>query len=426
MSLTLKALVFQSFGSVGPALNFVAILPLMTIFAGSALPIATFIAFLISFISFIPTLIFSGSHADGTGYVSYVGESMGRKSQIFTGFLYIFYSSIVMPSILMFGSFFLISYYVASGVKIFEFFVSLIMLCFLLILLGGQRKFTQHFITSFGIIEIISVTILAIFLIREGTFSSLNFKPYVLLGSNFWEAVILGVLMFSGSGSSIFLSKQWKSNSSRFRSTLVAAYILVGAIMVISSVAVVVFMGKNIVAYGSDPVLLLTMSEKDFSAIVPPFIIALLLLSGFNLMLSYSNALLNMVENFQAKYSRESWIIDKNKRPLVLAGVWFIILVAFIFTEGYYSGFIIVAEVVSLCYVVIHGITGFAFFNSRRRKMYIRSLGLLSMILLGIALFGSLENSSTGFAVTLLIFIFLLLISMTLAIFIGRNSTNVV
>lgn len=425
MVLRFRSLIFQSLGSVGPALNFVAVLPIMSIFSGSALPLATSIAFFISFVTFIPVLIFSASSREGTGYVAYVAESCGRKMQLYTGFVYIFYSSIVMPSILMFASFFVISYYFSTQVTAYEFIFSLLMLFFLLSLIRGKRRFTQHFITSFGIVEFACVIILSIIFIKIGNLSFLKITGNTILTSNFWEAVILGILMFSGSGSSIFLSRKWEGKLINFRSTLIISYMIIGMLMVSSSVAVVVFMGKSLDAYGSNPVIMLKMSGKYISAIAPPLIIGLLIVSGFNLMLSYSNALLNMLENFQSEYISLAPRIKKAIFPYLLALSWIVVLSIFTLSTGYYTGFIILVEVVSLCYIIVHALTGLSLFRSHKRKMSYRIIGLISIVLLGIALLGSIENSSSVFPVTIAIFLSILGVSSILVLFVKRFTHRV-
>ena len=425
MVLRFRSLIFQSFGSVGPALNFVAVLPVMAIFSGSALPLATLIAFFISFVTFIPVLIFSGSNREGTGYAAYVGESMGLRSQLYTGFMYILYSSIVMPSILMFSSFFVVSYYFSTDVTVYEFLFSLLILIFLVSLIRGKRKFTQHFITSFGVVEIVCVIVLSILFIRAGNSVFLKITGNVILTPNFWEAVVLGILMFSGSGSSIFLSRKWGGDLAKFRSTLIISYALIGALMVLSSVAVVVFIGHYLDAYGSDPVIMLTMSGKYISSMAPPLITGLLIVSGFNLMLSYSNALLNMHENFQSSYIHRIPKIRKGLFPYVLALSWIVVLSIFTLTEGYYTGFIILVEVVSLCYIIVHGITGFSLFGSYKRKVNARMVGLLSVLLLGIAFVGSVENSSSVFSVTLAIFLSILTSSGILAMYFRKYTPSI-
>ena len=73
-----RHIIFQSFSSIGPMLDFVALLPVMGIFAGIYLPEATIVAFLISVVTLIPVIGFSSRIFSNQGYVSYVSESLGK------------------------------------------------------------------------------------------------------------------------------------------------------------------------------------------------------------------------------------------------------------------------------------------------------------------------------------------------------------
>ena len=128
-------------------------------------------------------------------------------------------------------------------------------------------------------------------------------------------------------------------------------------------------------------------------------------------MLSYSHALLNMYENFQNSVLKKIKYTDARTffAMLLLADIG--ILLFSRATIGFYSAFVLLAELVSLCYVVVHLIVGASLLSSNRFRMEIRIIGFLSISLLLIAMIGSLLNSSAFFYITIGLFLLILLFS---------------
>ncbi len=416
-------IIFQSLGSVGPFLNFIALFPLMALLCGSDLPYATIVAFLIGFASFIPILLFSKDHRDGTGYASYTGESFGTKSQLFVGVSYLFYSALVIPNILMFSSFFLISFIYGANLTL-EFLFSSALLLILFVLIKRGRMVVQSYISFLGIAEVMGLGIIFAFFILTGN-SNLSYNSQTgLANSNFWESVLIGILMFSGSGSSIFLSKAWNGNGSEFRKSLMMAYVIVGVLMILSSLSVVRFLGSNTAAYGNNPDILLTIVSSHLTSYASAFIMILFMLSAFNLMLSYSNAFLLMFNNFERKFfSNPGKINSRNIFNSILILSLFSLSISLL-TTGFYISFIILAEVVSMCYVIVHGISSLSMSISKTRSLKERMMAFVSLTLLVIALGASMENSSIGFDYTLTIFILIMVVSFVISNGIIKKREN--
>ena len=242
-----------------------------------------------------------------------------------------------------------------------------------------------------------------------------------VFSGNFWEGVLIGVLMFSGSGSGIFLFNRSGVPSSRLNRTLIVSYIITGIIMIFAAYALTVFLGSNINSYSLNPVILLKILGSDMGSIVPLLLLALLLLSSYNLMLSYSHALMNMYENFQGRILRKIKYVKSGKFITILLAVDVSIILISRSTIGFYNAFVVIAEVVSLSYVIVHLIVGISLFNSSKFSRGIRSVGLLSVTLLFIAMIGSLINSSSLFYLTILSFIIIILISIFGTIHISKD-----
>ncbi len=421
MNFSFRQLTFQSFGSVGPALNFVALLPLIAYFSGTMMTLVVVIAFLISFISFMPIIFFSSRISDGSGYSAYAMYSLGLRVAIFTGLVYIMYSFLVIPNIIMFSSFFVQSFIISVNKIFFDIIFAAILLLLLAFPLLKRRNLAISVITAIGMIEILGILVLSIAMIIMRSHSAVSTVSTSVFSGNFWEGVLIGVLMFSGSGSGIFLFNRSGVPSSRLNRTLIVSYIITGIIMIFAAYALTVFLGSNINSYSLNPVILLKILGSDMGSIVPLLLLALLLLSSYNLMLSYSHALMNMYENFQGRILSKIKYVKSGKFIAILLAVDISIILISRSTIGFYNAFVVIAEVVSLSYVIVHLIVGISLFNSSKFSRGIRSVGLLSVTLLFIAMIGSLINSSSLFYLTILSFIIIILISIFGTIHISKD-----
>lgn len=421
MNFSFRQLTFQSFGSVGPALNFVALLPLIAYFSGTMMTLVVVIAFLISFTSFMPIIFFSSRISDGSGYSAYAMYSLGLRVAIFTGLVYIMYSFLVIPNIIMFSSFFVQSFIISVNKIFFDLIFAAILLLLLAFPLLKRRNLAISVITAIGMIEILGILVLSIAMIIMRSHSAVSTVSTSVFSGNFWEGVLIGVLMFSGSGSGIFLFNRSGVPSSRLNRTLILSYIITGIIMIFAAYALTVFLGSNINSYSLNPVILLKILGSDMGSIVPLLLLALLLLSSYNLMLSYSHALMNMYENFQGRILRKIKYVKSGKFIAILLAVDVSIILISRSTIGFYNAFVVIAEVVSLSYVIVHLIVGISLFNSSKFSGGIRSVGLLSVTLLFIAMIGSLINSSSLFYLTILSLIIIILISIFGTIHISKD-----
>ena len=100
--LGIMAPLMQSFTSIGPMLDIVALFSVISIFSGVYLPVVVFVAFLVGFSTLNTTYLLSRSYISNGGYYSYVGKTLGKTPGIFVGFLYLCYAILVLPDISLF------------------------------------------------------------------------------------------------------------------------------------------------------------------------------------------------------------------------------------------------------------------------------------------------------------------------------------
>ncbi len=400
-------MIFQSFSSIGPMLDFVALLPVMGIFAGIYLPEATIVAFLISIVTLIPVIGFSSRIFSNQGYVSYVSESFGKYMGRISGMIYICYSFLVLPNIIMFLASFLFSFFpLALSYRIlFDTLFAAMYMVFIFIPLSRGLSLTIKPIMILGALEIGTIAVsCTIMFLNPGPSLPAVQQQSSLYGSSFWEAVMLGILMFSGGGSGIFLSGESRKKNTNTARSLIYAYMVSGFALIIASFSILVFTGNLLQTYFNNRAILFTRLGDTSGNVLLIAIIVLLIASGYNLTLSYGNALLQMLTSFIPEET------GKNPgRGMLAASIIFftvpILVVSRIFFSFFYS-FLFIAELVSMLYGLNHILVGISSAKNGG-KMLFRISGIVSSGLLAVAIGISVYTS--GLSETYLLGTFLLL-----------------
>lgn len=402
-----RHIIFQSFSSIGPMLDFVALLPVMGIFAGIYLPEATIVAFLISIVTLIPVIGFSSRIFSNQGYVSYVSESLGKYMGRISGIIYISYSFLVLPNIIMFLASFLFFFFSLSMSYriLFDTLFAALYMTFIFIPLSKGLSMTIKPIMVLGALEIgtIAVSCIIMFLNPGPSFPAVH-QSFSIYGSSFWEAVMLGILMFSGGGSGIFLSGELRKENTSTPRALIYAYLVSGLALIIASFSILIFTGNLLPTYFNDPAILFTRLGNISGNVLLIAIIVLLIASGYNLTLSYGNALLQMLTAFIPGETG----MNPGRGILAASLIFFaipILVVSRIFFSFLYS-FLFIAELVSMLYGLNHILVGI---SSARNggKMLFRISGIVSSCLLATAIGISVYTSDLSEAYLVAIFLFL-------------------
>jgi hypothetical protein len=383
---------FQSFSSIGPFLDFVALFPVMVIFGGDALPEITALSFIISFLTLIPVLFFTGLSHTNEGYASYASLAFGRRMGMLTGFIYIAYSVLVLPNIIMFLSSFIFPLTtIPTGFKPYFYLgFSLLYLSILWLPLSRGLTWSIRPIVILGMIEITSIIALSIFMIYDSP-RILTYPPFpTFFTGNFWDGVIIGILMFSGGGSGIFLQRDAERNIASIRKPLVTSYLVTGSTMTLASFGITYFLGNSMSQFGLDPDILFENlgAVGGFSVII--FFTILLFISGFNLTLSYGNALLQMSHDFLRRITKA--VPSRFNLSFILLILASVVLVISYYTVGFYLSFLLIADLVSMLYVTVHIITGTSLIRTDPKGKH-GIIGVLSVIILIFSITASLDGS---------------------------------
>lgn len=396
--LGIMAPLMQSFTSIGPMLDLVAIFWVISIFSGVYLPVVVLVAFLVGFSTINTTYLLSRSYISNGGYYSYVGKTLGKMPGIFVGILYLSYAILVLPDIsLFFGSFFTTVFPVSILNPITEqFVVSILFSGLVLLFVSTGLNFTMKYTIIAGLLEF-SVIVLVSFLFFTHpvtgfqVYNTAKFNP-----STLWLGLIFGIVAFSGSGSSVFFSDNVKKPYKNIPKALFTSYSISGILMVIASLSLVFFLGNGGVnAYISNPFFILDMIKVRFGVMVYYIFIIFSMISSLNLSISYLNALKNGFKRMVSENLFGSGYAGKHKNWHILTVIMLVSLLfetAAFLTNGFFYFFSVAAGTVGLVYITIHIITNTALIQIRRN--FSRAFSLILPLISSTILIASFYYSS--------------------------------
>ncbi len=418
--INLRGAVMQSFTSIGPMLNFIALFSIISAYSGSMLPFVVIFSFLLSYFTLYTIYSLSRVYITNGGYYSYVGNTLGKGAGFFVLLLYIIYSVLTIPNISLFISGFLYSILQMSGFNspIFEYIFLIIFIGAVYYIVSRGLKISMNYTLIAGFLEIAFIILMSIIFIlyRSPGFSfsgiKFSFNP-------FFFGVIFGILAFSGGGSSIFLSEQTGSSHINTPRSLIISFTISGIIMVFSAFALLMFAGfAGLSAYESNSFYITELVRTKLGI---PFLIIFAffgVMSAFNLSVSYLNAFIHMMPKFYNDFNIRSKF-NLNKFMVVL----FTISVAISLFSGYYAGFfnsfVIIAGIISFIYIIIHIISNISLIKLFKRKKFF--VPALSSIILIIAFLLSFSGNTGHFVVINYFIIGFIVISASIVLLIRKK-----
>jgi amino acid transporter len=352
--------VMQSIGAVGPMLNVVGIFAIISAFWRPIWEVVLF-AFLVSFLTVYTPMKISGKVTSNGGYYSYNGIAGRKSAGVFVSYIYLAYGFLVLPAITLFMAGVLITVLPDSNGILF-YFIPIIVIGIsgleLLIISRGMGV-SIRYIEIFGLLEIAFLAFASFLMIlHSNPYSAVNSGSF--LGSGFWEGTLFGVLMFSGLGSSIFISENTKNSRVMTGKSILIAYLATGLAMVFASYAVQSFIGPDIAGYNGNPFILITLIKSSFGGIFMYIFIFFALMSSANLVVSYLNAFRNSMVRMARDGIIRSGRIGMGKLSALYLLIFLLnggLVTSFYFTLGSFDGFVIVSGCVSLLFLSIHSIS---------------------------------------------------------------------
>lgn len=359
---SILAPIMQSFTSIGPMLDTVAIFSVIAIYSGVALPIVVLMTFLLGYSTMNTLYRLSSRFVTNGGYYAYAGLVLGKDAGIFVGFVYLAYAMMVLPDISLFIENFAIAVLGGGLVSpLFEFGVSLGFTLLIIAAVSRGLKLTLSYTIIAGILEFLVLGL------STGLFFSHSAAGFPVFAGSFnnpdsiWLGLIFGIVAFSGSGSSIFFSNNVKKPLKNIPRGMILAYTISGIIMILASLSLVFFLGSsNLARYSADPYFLMEYIRLHLGSLFFVIFAVFAMISAANLSISYLNALKNGFARMLSEGLLGSWARNRlNERHLLL----FVLILALsvellsYFTNNFFYAFAALAGAVGLAYMTVHIIT---------------------------------------------------------------------
>ncbi len=397
-AINLKEAVMQSFTSIGPMLDFIALFSIIAVYSGPMLPFVVIFSFLLSYFTLYTVYSFSRAYVTNGGYYSYAGNGLGRGVGFLVLILYIGYSVMTVPNISIFISGFLYSIMALSGFHgaYMEYIFLFIFTAAVYFVVSRGLKTSIRYTLVAGFLEIAFVILMSILFIifRSPNFSFSGIKFSL---NPFFFGVIFGILAFSGGGSSIFLSEETSKAKINTPRSLLISFTISGLIMVFSAFALLMFAGYHGLSLYESNSFYITDLVKIKLGI--PFLIVFSLfglMSAFNLSVSYLNAFVHMMPKFYGDFNIKK---DFNKNNFMVGLFIFSIMISLITIHyaGFFNSFVIIAGIISFLYIIIHIISNLSLIRIFKKQKFF--LPFLSSIILSIAFILSFYGNTGYFAI---------------------------
>ncbi|MEM0139437.1 MAG: APC family permease [Ferroplasma sp.] len=379
----LKEAVMQSFTSIGPMLDFIALFSVIALYSGSLLPFVIIFSFLLSYFTLYTIYELSKIYVTNGGYYSYVGNILGKSGGFFIFLLYMLYSLLTVPNISIFISGFIYSIMNLFGTysPVLEYLFIPLFIALVYLVVSRGLKTSMGYTLIAGFLEIIFIIAMSIIFIlnRSPTFS---FGSIRFSFSPFFFGVIFGLLAFSGGGSSIFISENTENAHRSTPKSLLISFTISGIIMSVSAFALLLFAGNaGISSYEANSFYITELVYSRFGLIFLIFFAFFGVFSAFNLSVSYLNAFMHMIPKFRKDFN----ISGKFNRNYFMGMIFaFSIALSIIcaYYIGFFNAFIAIAGVISFVYIIIHIISNFSLIklkNGSNISMPIISTGVLAI-----------------------------------------------
>ncbi|OWP56159.1 MAG: hypothetical protein B2I17_07445 [Thermoplasmatales archaeon B_DKE] len=406
--------VMQSFTSIGPMLDLIAVFPLVALFAGEDFPYAIIISFLVSFTTINTTYQLSRRFSTNGGYYSYAGKILGKAPGLFVALSYLAYSIIVLLAITSFAGYFIFESMLDFGIssaRTIPFILSAVFIITVFAIVHLGLKKSLKFTLIAGTAEAAFIIVISLFMFLYPFAGSTVIFPPGNLNSNFLTGVIFGVLAFSGSGSSIFLSENSKNPKKTPADGLALAFLISGLIMIISSFAVVAFIGNYLTLYVNNPAALLADIQQKYGIIFLVPAILFLVLSAMNLSVSYLNALLKSVKKmFMDNVLYYGKGTGKNSATSVLLVAVITLILVLSVLYGPYNAFVYMSSLAGLFFISVHAFANVALVKTKGRVITTMFLPLVSLIFLAAVFTVSVWSFASEFPVIIYMYIVVMIL----------------
>lgn len=388
----LKRSFMQSFTSIGPFLDIAAIFASITIISLFMMPLVVLSAFLISYTTIYGVYYISRRHSSNGGYYSFAGKVFGVNAGLITGFFYIFYSSLVLPNISLFVATFIYSSLSSIGFN-FLFSHDIYAILFSLsaiILVSRGLKLSSFYVLMFGLIEMAAMLFYIAFFFSNSLGYTNPLQNFDV--ESFFTGVMFGMVIFAGSGSSIFISENTRRSGKLVPIAVMTSFTISGLILTLAAFAMEDYLGPiglTLYSQTGGAYILTMLMDQNFSLYA--IFLSITVLSAFNLSISYLRAFVSALDRMRKDKIIPSWKTKFQDSSIDLFILFLVTLIIVIISNfiGFFNMFLTILTCVALSYILVHIITAIAVMKDSnymiRKPSFI--ISLISMILLSLVLY---------------------------------------
>lgn len=373
-ALSLVHVIFQSASQMSPTGTVVSGLTAVAAYALGSMPLAIVLALVASFLGANTLIQFSKRISSAGGYYTWVARGAGPYAGAFTGWLYILYQGLNAPALVLFFG------YVVRALLELGLGVTLAswtwwpfsMVAALFVWFIAYRGIKQSLVYSMivGIIEIVVLIVLAILLIdKAGSHNTLaTFTPR--FSKTGWSGIglgmIFGLFSFAGYGASATLGEEAKNPGRAISQAVMFSLAIIGLVLILVGYATSVAWGVgNMGSYASLPLPLLNLVHHAFSSswLLWFWVLTILIInSTITAIIAITNAQVRVL----FALGRDQIVVQRslgsthptyktpNRAIHVQSIIGIVIMTAVGFWLGSFSGFLFLAELVTLSNLVIH------------------------------------------------------------------------
>lgn len=388
----LKRSFMQSFTSIGPFLDIAAIFASITIISLFMMPLVVLSAFLISYTTIYGVYYISKRHSSNGGYYSFAGKVFGVNAGLITGFFYIFYSSLVLPNISLFVATFIYSSLSSIG---FNFLYSQDLYAILfslsaIILVSRGLKLSSFYVLMLGLIEMAAMLFYIAFFFSYSPGYTNPLQNFDV--ESFFTGVMFGMVIFAGSGSSIFISENTRRSGKLVPIAVMTSFTISGLILTLAAFALDDYLGPTgltLYSQTGGAYILTMLMDQNFSLYA--IFLSITVLSAFNLSISYLRAFISALDRMRKDKIIPSWKTKFQDSSIDLFILFLVTLIIVIISNfiGFFNMFLTILTCVALSYILVHIVTAIAVMKDSnymiRKPSFI--ISLISMILLSLVLY---------------------------------------
>ena len=365
---------FQSASQMSPTGTVVSGLTAIEAYALGSMPLAIVLALIASFLGANTLIQFSKRISSAGGYYTWVAHGSGPYAGAFSGWLYILYQGLNAPALVLFFGYVVRALLeVGLGITLASWTwwpFSMVAALFVWVIAYRGIKQTLVYSMIVGIIEIIVLCVLAGLLINKaGSHNTLAvFTPHFSTAG--WSGIglgmIFGLFSFAGYGASATLGEEAKSPGRTISQAVIFSLAIVGFVLILVGYATTVSWGAGKMgSYASLPMPLMNLIHSVLSSswLFWFWILTILIInSTLTAIIAITNAQVRVLFALgrdqiivpQALGQTHPTYKTPNRAIHTQSLIGILIMTIIGFWLGSFSGFLFLAELVTLSNLIIH------------------------------------------------------------------------